>query len=421
MPCKPIIYNPIRLVLLFTLAAMVSFNFACKQPTESNPFPYSPDDFSEPLRKLLGSIEQHNVVYIRHSGCRGGGEIYDSAEVYFDQLGNLASNEELQKASKCSNPTIRATALSILMYDTTVNAADLVREHMYDTAQVFDDYDNNKWTIISFMLHNSYRWPDKATWQAVRKELLQQNPFEFAAYRLLDAETPVDTFPGFYQTVKKMARFVDSRLFNDHLNWFTGISALKKLASYRYKEDIPLIDSLIESSLYYGQGQFLPADVIRTFPSQAFEKYYLDTSVRWMSQFHFLRDEEYVKYYYDPGDGLRAFINLLLEHKSSRSAILLEKIWETPPQFFYAKLTNYEKEYSLKYMKEQIALGVRRLYTPFYDRLIKKTSAYFNSYVKENGDPFSISPSNAGNSMELADETVEQNTKKGYFEAYWWE
>jgi len=370
---------------------------------------------------VLRKIEQHNVVYIRHSGCRGSGEIYDSAELYFDQLGNQASKEELLKASKCFNPTIRASALSILLYDTTVNAADLVREHMYDTAQVFDDYDNNKWTIISFMLHNSYRWPDKASWQAVRKELLQQTPLEFAAYHLLDAETPVDTFPGYYQTVKKMARFVDSRLFNDHLNWFTGISALKKLASYRYKEDIPLIDSLIESSLYYGQGQFLPADVIRTFPAQAFEKYYLDTGISWMSQFRFLRYEEYVKYYYEPAHGLGAFIELVLEHKSIRSANLLEKIWDKPPQLFYAKLTNYEREYSVENMKRQIALGVRRLNNPYYDRLIYKTAGYFKSYVKENGDPFSGSPSNAADSMDLPDETELQKDKNGYYEAYWWQ
>ncbi len=422
MPCKPIIYNPIRLVLLFTLVAMVSFNFACKQPAKSNPFPYSPDDFSEPVRKVLRKIEQHNLVYIINGGCRGSGEIYDSAEVYYDQLGNLASNDELQKASKCSNPTIRATALSLLMWDTTVNTAQLVREHMFDTAQVFDDYSEYKWTIISFMLHNSYRWPDKATWQAVRKELLQQNPLEFAAYHLLAAETPIDTFPGYYQTVKKMARFVDRRLLNDHLNWFYGIPALKKLASYQYKEDIPLIDSLIESSLYYGQGQFLPADVIRTFPIQAFEKYYLDTSMRWLSQFRFLRHEEYVKYYYDPGEGLGDFIDLLLEHKSIRSAILLEKIWETPPLIFYAKLTSSENEFYTKQMREQIALGVRRLYTPNYEKLIKKSTTFFNDYVKRNGNPFAQKiETTEDNTLTWMERRNIENARNGYFEAFWWE
>jgi hypothetical protein len=408
-----------RVSAIIILLGFVLFIGGCKKPSASNPYPYTPDDFSNPLRDLLKKIEQHNIVYLSNSGCRGDGSIYDSAEVYYGQLSYLAATKELLKASRCSNPSIRATALSILLYDTTVNAANLVREHMFDTAQVFDDYDEKKWTIISFMLHNSYRWPDKASWQAVRKQLLQQNPFEVAAYYLLDAETPVDTFPGYYQTVKKMARNVG--FYFDKNNWFNGIGALNKLASYRYPEDIPLLDSLIESSLNDGHGQFLPVGALRNFPAPEFEKYYLDTSIRWMSQFRFLRYEEYVKYYYEPAHGLGAFIDLVLEHKSSRSAILLEKLWETPPQLYYAKLTNYEKEHSVKYMKEKIALGVRRLYAPCYDRLIKKSAAHFNAYVKENGDPFSISPSNAGNSMELADETEERNTKKGYFEAYWWQ
>lgn len=419
---KPILLTVGRLCLSLIIACFLGGLYSCNSPSTTNPYPYTPDDFSSPLKDLLRKIEQHNLVHIVNSGCRGDGSIYDSAEVYYHRLGNLATNKDLLKASKCANPTIRATALSLLMWDTTVNTPQLVREHIFDTAQVFDNYSEYKWTIISFMLHNSYRWPDKASWQAVRKELLQQNPLEFAAYHLLAAETPVDTFPGYYQTVKKMACFVDSRFLGDHLNWFYGIPALKKLASYHYEEDIPLIDSLIESCLYTGHGHFLAADVIRIFPAQAFEKYYLDTSIGWLSQFRFLSYEDYVKYYYGPSDGLCDFIDLLLEHKSIRSAILLEKIWDTPPLVFYAKLTSAEKEIYLKQMREQISLGARRLYTPYYEKLLKKTAPFFNDYVKRHGNPFTRKEKEIeDNTLTWIERRNIENPGRGYFEAYWWE
>jgi hypothetical protein len=401
-----------RVSAIIILLGFVLFIGGCKKPSASNPYPYTPDDFSNPLRDLLKKIEQHNIVYLSNSGCRGDGSIYDSAEVYYGQLSYLAATKELLKASRCSNPSIRATALSILLYDTTVNAANLVREHMFDTAQVFDDYSLNKWTIISFMLHNSYRWPDRKERTQIERELIQNMPFELASYHLLSKDYPIDTFPGFYEIVKKMARNLEKCSHNSILNWHVGRIAMERLA--KYKEDIPLLDTLFKSSLYFANGYFFPAKAIKNFPAVEFEKYYLDTSIRWMMQFRFLWYDDYYKYTYDPSSGLYDFIRLVIGHRSEKSAFLLEKIIDNPPLEFSGQWNIRRIKEEKEILFELIARGIREEKCPFYSKLIKRTEKYNN-----DGNEYWVSYDNGDD----ASPRFPQNraTYGKHFEAYWWE
>jgi hypothetical protein len=164
---KPIAEKWVLFVLVCVFAA-------CKHPTESNPYPYTPDDFSNPLRDLLKKIEQHNIVYLTNSGCRGSGEIYDAAQIYVRELESKASLKELHKATKCTNPAIRAFALQILVQDSATDPMPLVRAHMYDTAIIFDDYSNRKWTVISLLLLSTEYWCCKGAKSEIEREVLEK-------------------------------------------------------------------------------------------------------------------------------------------------------------------------------------------------------------------------------------------------------
>jgi hypothetical protein len=358
-------------VLLMIFSTLSS----CQESKGKEKYPYSWKDFDEKVGEILYKIEQHGIVFLPFSGCRGSGEIYDSAKVYFDKLEASASRNELLQATKCSSPAIRATALAILGSDTSFNMRNILMEHIYDSANIFDDYDHGKWTVFSFALHNSeYNFTEKLK-SMLCTEVLKKNPFERAAYLCLEVQQETDTFPGYYATLKKMAIFA-TKNSQDEINCYLGIEALEKLATYQYEADIPLIDSLMENLLYYSNGSFLAGNVIRQFPAPAFEKYYLDTGSNWLSQFKFLEYTYYLRYPYLPQEGITDFIKLLLAHKSARSARLLELIWDRSPLDRFVALPKYEFDQLSNDMKIQIADGVREHKNPHYNRLIAKTAAF---------------------------------------------
>lgn len=372
------------LVWMATLLLVFSSISGCQDTRGSEKYPYSWKDFDGKVRQLLYKIEQHGIVYIPFSGCRGSGEIYDSAQVYFYGLESTASQKELLKATKCSSPAIRATALAILGSDTLFHMEKLLMEHIFDTAHIFDDYDHRKWTVISFAMHSTEYYLPKPIKEKLFTQILKQNAHEFSAYFWLYENPEVDTFPGFYAIIKKMALFPDTQISSGIINWNLGIIALEKLASYQYEADIPLIDSLMKSLPHYSNGSFLAGNVIRKFPAPAFEKYYLDTGSRWLLQFKFLEYTNYLRYPYLPQEGISDFVNLLLEHKSARSARMLELIWDNSPLDQYASLNRYEFELYNRYMKAQIAFGVREQYSEYYKDMVAKTKGFYTTYKGRN-------------------------------------
>lgn len=395
---------------------MCIFGEGCKRPTPSNPYPYTAEDFSIPLRNLLRKIEQHNIVYLVNSGCRGSGEVYDSAEIYFHKLGSITSTDDLLKASKCTNPTVRASALQILLRDSSINPVPLIGDHMYDTAIVFDDYSNTKWTVVSLALTSTRYWLCKADRNAIEKELLEKQPFELASYLLLDEDRQLDTFPGFYQVVKKMARKVNDCDFNSIVNCYFGQGAVARLASYRYPEDVPLLDTLLGNSFYFANGHFFPAKAIRKFPAPEFDKYYLDTSTRWIRQFRFLRTDSYFRLEYGRDEGVYDLVNLIIKHKSIKSAILLEKILNLSPYEFYGmggigiKGLEDETEKLYKY----ISVGIREQTSPHYNKLLKLTEKYHRKNLDYYYPNFRNEPDRKSSEPMITD-TVKP------FRSFWWQ
>jgi len=348
----------------------------CLESKANEKYPYSWKDFDGRVRELLYKIEQHGIVFLPFSGCRGGGEIYDSAQVYYNLLQTTANRNELLKATKCSSPAIRATALAILGSDTTFNIEKILTEHIFDSSHIFDDYEHRKWTVFSFAIHNSDYYLTEKVKSRLYTEVLKKNPFELAAYLWVYENPTIDTFPGFYSIIKKMALFPDTQISSDIINWNIGIIALEKLASYQYEADIPLIDSLMNSLPSYSNGSFLAGNIIREFKAQAFEKHYLDTGRKWQSQFNFLKYTSYLRYPYLPEEGITDFVSLLIEHKSARSARMLELIWDRSPLERYVNLPKYHLDRLNKDMKIQIAVGVREHKSPYYKSLIAKTASF---------------------------------------------
>lgn len=367
--CNIFVWMAALLMIFSTLSG-------CQESKANEKYPYSWKDFDGKVSELLYKIEQHGIVFLPFSGCRESGEIYDSAKVYFYMLETTADRKELVKATKCSSPAIRATALAILGSDTTFNIEKILTEHIFDSSHIFDDYEHRKWTVFSFAMHNSDYYLTEKVKSRLNTEVLKKNPFELAAYLWLYENPTIDTFPGFYSIIKKMALFPDIQISSDIINWNMGIIALEKLASYQYEADIPLIDSLMEGLPYYSNGSFLAGNIIRKFKAPAFEKHYLDTGRRWLLQFNFLEYTNYLRYPYLPQEGITDFVSLLLEHKSSRSARLLELIWDRSPLERYVTLPKYQFDQLSKDIKIQIAAGVREHKSPHYKSLIAKTAAF---------------------------------------------
>lgn len=396
---------------------MCIFEEGCKRPTPSNPYPYTVEDFSIPLCNLLRKIEQHNIVYLVNSGCRGSGEVYDSAETYFDELRSIASTDDLRKASKCTNPTVRASALQILLLDSSINPLPLVSDHMYDTAIVFDDYSNAKWTVVSLALTSTRYWHNKSDRHAIEKELLKKQPFEMASYFLLDEHRQVDTFPGFYQIVRQMARKLNDCDFNSIVNWYSGQGAMVRLASYRYQEDVPLLDTLFERSLHFANGHFFPAKAIHKFPAPEFDKYYLDTSISWMRLFRFLRPDSYFRFEHGRNEGVFDLVNLIIKHKSIKSAMLLEEILNASPYEVYGmggigvKGIEDETEELYRY----IAVGIRVHTTPHYHKLLKLTEKYHRKNLDYYYAEFTKEQDSKKNNESILTDTVKP------FRAFWWQ
>ncbi len=407
----PAFHFTFRILFLWSFVIMLMC-CGCRQSTSSDPYPYTPNDFDNQLRDLLKKIEQHNIVYLDFSGCRGGGELTDASRKYFWDLQELASQKELLKISKCSNPVIRAYALQILIQDSTIDALPLVKAHIYDSAFVFDDYSYKKWTVLSLLLHTSYYWNSTADRKTLEKELLQKRPFEAATYGLLNEDKYIDTFPGFYEIVKKMAWNLGFNDFNKNVDWNEGKGAVDRLASYQYQGDIPLLYSLFEESLYYANGHFFPARSIQIFQTPAFEKYYLDTSINWQRQFKFLRiydsNYEYQK-------GLYNFIDLVIGHKSIKSANLLEKIIKKSPFEIYGYREPKHIEIETRELNSYIAHEIRNINHPVYASIIILTEKYYN----ENDD-YSYGKFGRDHSSSFYDPPTKQPDEKP-FRAFWWE
>lgn len=403
----------LKLLPLCIISLVWMFGEGCKRPTPSNPYPYTAEDFSTPLRNLLRKIEQHNIVYSVYSGCRGSGPANDSSEIYFHTLGNIASTDDLLKASKCTNPTVRASALQILLLDSAINPVPLIGDHMYDTAIVFDDYSNAKWTVVSLALTRTRYWRNKADRDVIEKELLENQPYELASYYLLDKQ--VDTFPGFYQIVRKMARKLNDCDFNSIVNWYSGQGALVRLASYRYQEDVMLLDTLFESSLHFSNGHFFPAKAIKKFSAPEFEKYYLDTSIGWTRLFRFLRTDDYFRFEYGGDAGVFELVNLVVKHKSVKSAMLLENILNFSPYELYGVAGRGIKgiEEKTEKLYRYIGDGIRVQTTPHYYKLLKLTEKYQGEYL-DYYPKFENGPDSVENNGLTATDTIKP------FREFWW-
>jgi hypothetical protein len=204
-------------------------------------------------------------------------------------------------------------------------------------------------------------------------------PFEHASYRLLGTERYIDTFPGFYDIVRKMAANLLNYDYQNPINWYTGIDAVNRLASYRKREDIPLLDSLLKESVYNSNGKFFPVSTIKIFPAPDFDKYYLDSSVYWFRQFNFLKYRDYPPNLgYDSYSGIEDFINLVIFHKSAKSARLLEKILEFSPYKFAGVGGILDLEEQTRRLYKRIAIGIRENPAPYYNRLLPITKKYLN-------------------------------------------
>ena len=306
--------------------------------------------------------------------------ILTKAGKYYGKLLSLAKEDDLKKASKCSNPTIRSYAIVALLTEIETDPLHLAIEHIFDSAKIFDDYDNQKWSVISFLLHHTHKWKSKEDRNKIERMLLENRPFESAAFDIVNPERATDTFPGFYLIVKSMAKQVEEYMDDETIDLYYGIHAINRLATYQRKEDIPLLDSLLDYSVDIGNGHYYPFFTIKHFPAPEFEHFYLDISEHWYRQFRFLNFKDYLGYY-EEYSGIEDFIDLVIDHRSARSARLLEKMLEYSPYHLGGVGGLDRIKYQLEErMYRHIALSIRIKLSPYYAGLMKKTEKYLTEH-----------------------------------------
>jgi hypothetical protein len=365
---------------------MLMLCWACQQPTASQRFPYTTADFQMPLRGIMEKMEQQNIVFLEFSGCRGDGSNVAKAQTFYYEFLRAAGLDDLKLASKCSNPVIRASALMALMMQ-GADPPELIKEHLYDTAVVFDDYSAKRWSVISFLVHHAEHWQTKDDRREIERLLLENRPFEEVSYDIMALERHTDTFPGFYAIARKMVEHFEPYAADDRIDWYSGIKAMERLASYRYQQDIPLLSKILEYLEMNGNGNFYPGVVIKQFPDTAFDKFYLDTSATWYRQLRFMRSSQHGDYasYYE--DGFNEFLALVIEHKSAKSARLLERFLEQSPfeSFAFRSMGIQQLQRCTEWLYQAIALGIRENACSYYAKLLPRTAKHLKKESQRVG------------------------------------
>jgi hypothetical protein len=169
-----------------------------------------------------------------------------------------------------------------------------------------------------------------------------------------------------------------------------------------------------------GNGNFYPGVVIKQFPDTAFDKFYLDTSATWYWQLYFMRSSrlsDYASYY---ADGFNEFLALVIEHKSAKSARLLERFIEQSPfeSFAFRSMGIQQLKRCTEWLYQAIALGIRENACSYYAKLLPRTAKYLKKESQRVGsEPY---PQVSYRKLEgHAEETVDAKENDKPYVAYW--
>ncbi|MCC6761226.1 MAG: hypothetical protein IT252_08410 [Chitinophagaceae bacterium] len=415
-------------VLSYLLFVFLLLNHICCNNTRYQPaFTVQNDDLPQQLQPLLDRIVQNGEVYSESRACRGDGSIIYPAQKLFSEFNRtvLMDTILLKKLSMSVHPVVRGFALVTLMNMPGVDKLSIIKQHIHDTAIVSNGETGEKQTILSLLLENSSAWANVQEKRAAEKIVLQEAPYERAAYILVSSDRQLDTFPGCYKQIKKMAEYLLVQPYSAKaIDWFYGIKAVNRLAMYQRKEDVELIKQLLlEEHHDRNPIDVLPLFILKNYPNPAYDTLYMGNGI----YPSFLM--RYINSTYSRGrayldDSVWELIELLVAKKSETSSAMIEKMFIKSPYVFWGYGGKMELEKQEEKFYKQLAVLIRKYECDFYNPIVQKSAKWYKQLKDEEAAEAEL----AKRSVEIVVEPVAlpepqfpPAPPKGYTLMNWWE
>lgn len=243
-------------ILIFLVATLL---YSCKAKTKSPSkarYPYAISDFPESLQPDLVRLVEKGIVEGNDTSLR------------------KASDADLIRLGNAEHPLLRVAAFREIMERPSFNHFDVVMNHLDDTALVFFDvgeFGIKDGSVSDDILFNT-TWKTEAEKDKMVEEVLSRHNYLQAAYAALWSLEPREKH---YQSIREMASR-STGVWGFELNFGSAEDALNGLASFRKKEDIPLIkERLLERCWKISDKGF---QLMQNFPDTAYmdvlEKYH---------------------------------------------------------------------------------------------------------------------------------------------------
>jgi hypothetical protein len=339
------------------------------------------EDYPNPLRSKLLSLVESGLVLNASLDCNGTGVSYTThQQLLYQQEPYLRDSLEMgmkQSLLYSDVPLIRANAVSLLLSeDSLFSHANLVRLCYGDTAMIFPDNSISGLTILSHAVINSNRWISLTQRDSIDRELLQQHPYEYASYSMMNYVRNVDTFPGFYKILRGM---VANRHLVENEQWFSYelfMNSVNRLASFHRKEDVELLEEVLEESMRLSKKQFLGTYLIFNNRSAGFENLITGNQEYPFAAIQILRNAD---------KGLQdlflaEYLEALVSIKNQLVAKQLKKMLTRTPYEFAGGGGIKGLQKREEAFKGYLASIIRKYRCPNYEHLINETTELFKQW-----------------------------------------
>jgi hypothetical protein len=283
---------------LIYLLAVIPFFISC-QNNRAGKYPYAIRDFSLNVQPYLAQLVSEGTV--------------DQKSVVWDTLKNILKDNDLLKLCKSEHPALRALAFSEMITRKSFDYLSTIFKHLDDTALVtanFSESINIWWYPVSDYAFRRNILFDTKFRNIIIDSVISNHYYLPSAYLGLNRFRVQERH---YGSIKKM---VIANL--SYLPVYYKEYPLYALASYKRKEDIPLIMKIAKENLWATTG--LTFKMMQDFPDTCYleilEEY--DNNKSFYFSPHVW--EDYSK-------KIDAYIQCIVSYKSKRSASLLKKIF----------------------------------------------------------------------------------------------
>lgn len=359
-----------RLIVLLLTLLSISCN------THRSKYPYTLNHFRAPLRDHLQNIINEGLVTDHY-----GEDIYTVSLDYLFLIDSTTTKEFIE-LTNCEHPVIRGLVLSHLSLRKEIDPITIIYDHLDDTARIdwaLGEFENEDVMIADLMLQDFRRWKSITQKDSVIRKIILKHNYLLSAFKKSDYILRNDSFPGLYHAIKTMAL-----RDNYHLSerYYSIDLPLYMLASYKKKDDIPTIDSIMLENAKW--GRFIGGHILTKYSDSTYfnviEVFYPTRFYRSLSKSE----------YYDDCPGC-SFAWAVAGFKTERSAAILKdmlsKLKVVNCGNVYNKMTDQRKE---NYRKQLLASiwendciaykDIRTQIKEEYMGILKKEEAFNRKY-----------------------------------------